>query len=323
MSWLRELAQSTCVPEQSSDVWACSHNYLFEERLTDERHKQYEDHCAEKKVSAYTSWTEAHTGYVQKNVKCHRPDVAETFKEINAKAQTDLSNDVFVLRCEDLTRPLKEHRCELKQLQDWLAMHDGQLQRKHIKSDYARAKLRDFLDDWNGRRRLWPAFAAFEHELGDAHQLVKQHNWPETLRNRLGMAHYDGKLSIPVALMRVPAWEIKAAASAQNCAAFAQPTVLDGNFNHYYHPTPADFSFGASIHLDPQLCGQRMTAEILFLPLDYRLEHLVAVSYIDTPLPAHNLCHLRNRHLLGLRQEPGASTFGDLIRASDCTGGGP
>lgn len=321
MSWLKDLAQSTCDPKQGCDVWAYSHNYLFESRLSDERRKKYETHCVSRQVPASSSWVEAHAGHVQNTIKVSRPFVAQTFHDINEEAQTDLGDDLVILRCEDLTRALSHHGCSLNPLQDWLAVRDGR-QRKHITAVQARSKLRGFLDDWNQQRKLWPAFAAFEHELGDARKLAKT-DWPHELRNRLGMAHYDGKSSVPVALMRIPVPDIKAAARALNVAAFARPTVLDGEMNRYYYPTPADFPFGATLHLDPHLCGERMTAEILCLPLDYRVEHLVAVASVHLPPPEHCLRNLRNSHLLGLRREPGGDVFGDLIEAHDCQGGAP
>jgi hypothetical protein len=321
MSWLKDLAQSTCDPKQGCDVWAYAHNYLFESRLSDARRKKYEAHCAARQVPTGSSWIEAHAGHVQNTIKVSRPFVAETFRDINEEAQTDLGDDLVILRCEDLTRALAHHGCSLNQLQDWLAVRDGQ-QRKHITTAQARSKLRDFLADWNQQRKLWPAFAAFEHELGEARQLART-DWPHELRNRLGMAHYDGKLSVPVALMRVPAQEIKASARALGMAAFARPTVLDGEMNRYYYPSPAEFPFGATLHLDPLLCGQRMTAEILCLPLDYKVEHLIAVASLSLPPPGHCLRNLRNSHLLGLRREPGGDVFGDLIEAHDCQGGTP
>lgn len=321
MSWLKNLAQSACVTDQGCDAWAYAHNYLFDTRLTDERRNAYEAHCAAKKMPTDSSWQAAHADYARNRIKVGKPMVAETFHTINDAAHADLGDDLTLLRCEDLTRALNHHHCELDKLSDWLAVRDGQ-QRKHITAPQARAKIRDFLDDWNEQHKYWPAFAAFEHELGEAKQLAKT-DWPLEVRNRLGLAHYDGKLSVPVALMRVPAMDIKAAARKHDAAAFARPTVLDGEMNRYFHPTPAEFPFGATLHLDPRLCGQRMTAEILCFPVDYQVDHLVAVGSIDLPPPAHCLRNLRNAHLAGLRREPGGAGFGDTIMAGDCHGGAP
>jgi hypothetical protein len=208
-----------------------------------------------------------------------------------------------------------------RSVRDWLFVWDGGL-RKRSKPAYARSKLRDFLDDWNGQRKYWPAFAAFEHELGAARKLAKT-DWPHEIRNRLGMAQYDGKVETPIALMRVPSADIKAAALPHRAAAFARPTVLDGEMNRYFFPTPAAFQFGATLHLDSLQCGMRMTAEILCFPVEYQVDHLVAVGSITLPPPAHCLRNLRIAHLLGLRKEPGGAGFGDLIGAHDCHGGAP
>lgn len=321
MSWLEDIARSTCDPKQGCDAWAYAHNYLAEGRLTPARRDKYEAHCAALKLPTGASWTYAHSNHVQKTVKVTKPFVAETFHAINDGAQTELGDDLVVLRCEDLTRALANHQCRLDDLRTWLAVRDGSA-RKNIKVANAQSKIRDFLDDWNGRRSYWPAFAAFEHELGAASTLGKS-DWPHQIRDRLGLAHYDGKVGTPVALMRVPVPEIKAAASTRQAEAFARPTVLDGEMNRYYFPTPVDFDFGATLHLDPAHCGRAMTAEILCFPVDYRVDHLIAVGLVDRLLPPHCLRELRNRHLAGLQQEPGGAGFGAVIACEDCTAGAP
>jgi hypothetical protein len=325
MSWLLDLARSTCDPKQACDVWAYGHNLLFEERLSEDRFQAYAKHCADLKVPVSTSWNAAHTAYVQNRIKVGKPFSAETFHVINDEAQTEaVGDDAFLLRCEDLRRPLQAHGVSAKDLAFWLGIAQGRFVKgsKGITKANARAKLANFLDDWNGLRKDWPAFCAFEHELGGAEALAKG-PWAETLRNRLGMAHYDGTLAVPVALMRVPVAQVRAAAVDAKAAPLARPTLLDGEMNRYYYPTPAGFAFGSTLHLDPALCGQQQTAEILAFPVEYRVEHLVAVGTMNSPLPAHCLRNLRNRHLEGLRTEPGGDVFGDIIESHDCHGGAP
>jgi len=310
-----------CDPEESCDGWAHAHNYLFEDRLSVDRRRDYEAHCSAMGVSTAGDWLAAHASFVQRTIKVAKPFVPETFRSVNAPAVATVASDVVTLRCEDLTRALSDHGCTLDELRDWLLVRDGGL-RSNLKPAYVRSKLRDFLDDWNGQRKHWPAFAAFEHELGDAQRLAHT-DWPHAIRDRLGMAHYDGSPERPVALMRVPAADIFAAARSHTAAGFTRPTVLDGETNRYFFPTPSGFPFGATVHLDPIGSGLPMTAEILCFPVDYEVDHLVAAGTINRPPPAHCLRNLRNAHLLGLHNEPGGTGFGEIIGANDCHGGAP
>ncbi len=321
MTWLTALAQTLCSPELDCVNWAHAHNYLFEMRLTDERRQAYEGYCAGQSVPLESSWSNAHRAYVERRIKGRKPFVAETFGDLNETAHAEIADDLLILRLESLNSPLQHQRLPLSDLCDWLDIANNRRLKKHVDARRAEARLEEFLEAWNEQRDFRPAFAAFEHELGSAAGLAKQ-DWPHLLRNRLGLAHYDGGERVPVALMAISPAEVKAAAGVHAAAPFARPTVLDGTLNPYFFPTPANFHFGATLDLDPGTAWT-FTGEILHFPVDYRPEHLIAVGEISAPLSEHCLRGLRNRHVRGLRTEPGGAGFGDLIGSADCHAGPP
>lgn len=322
MTILTALAQSLCSPAFDCVSWARAHNYLFETRLTDRRRKAYEDHCATQRVSDQTGWLSAHAVYVQERIKGRKPFVPETFIDLNVEAQTDaIADDLLILRLEDLRRPLADQKLELRDLRDWQDIASGRRLKKHVSKAQAQARLDEFLEHWNDQRDFRPAFAAFEHELGSAAALATR-DWPHLLRDRLGLAHYDGTDRVPVALMAIKATEVRSAATSHAAASFARPTVLDGTMNQYFFPTPKTMSFGATLDLNPGTTWT-FTSEILHFPVDYRPEHLVALGEISVTTPSHCLRGLRDRHLTGLQAEPGGASFGAFIDSVDCLAGSP
>lgn len=320
MTTLTELARSLRSPALDCVNWAYAHNYEFETRLTNDRRQDYESHCARSSVSDPDSWSSAHKTFVDSRIKVRKPFVPDTFGDVNVDAQTDaIADDLLILRLEDLSRPLADQSMTLEDLR---AMHDisrCRLFKKHVSSASALARMEEFLDNWNSRRDFRPAFAAFEHELGAADDLAAS-DWPHLLRNRLGLAHYDGTQRVPVALMGVKPEEVRAASARHMAASFARPTVLDSTFNQYFFPTPAALRFGATLSLDSG-AAWTFTSEFLHFPVDYRPTHLVALGEIDMSVPEHCLRALRDRHLKALQEEPGGAGFGEFVGSADCLGG--
>jgi len=322
MTSLTALVRSLRLPELDCVSWAHAHNYEFETRLTDRRRQAYESHCAGQSVSDQTTWLNAHKDFVDARIKGRKPFVPDTFADINADAQTDaIADDLLILRVEDLRRPLADQKLELTDLRTWQDIARGRLHKKDVDPARAEARLEEFLDSWNGRRDFRPAFAAFEHELGSADNLATG-DWPHLLRDRLGLAHYDGTERVPVGVMGIKPAEVRSAAARHVAASFARPTVLDGMVNRYFFPTPADFRFGATLHLDPG-AAWTFTSEILHFPVDYLPKHLIALGEISVAVPPHCLRALRDRHLKGLQAEPGGAGFGEFIGSADCLKGPP
>ncbi len=90
------------------------------------------------------------------------------------------------------------------------------------------AVINGFLDTWNESniRDFRPAFAAWKDELLTE---LAADDWPDRLRDRLGLEHYDCAAGpIPVALMEYPVQDVLDAAHVVGVAhSFTAPTFLD------------------------------------------------------------------------------------------------
>ena len=174
--------------------------------------------------------------------------------------------------------------------------------------------LRGFLDIWNTSniRDHRPAFAAWRDQVLDE---IAAPNWPERLRDRMGLAHYgDTRVSIPVALMQYTVREVKAeAASLGVSTMFAAPTVLDSGPWEYFFPAPATMPCGRAMALMLVDDEKQLLAEMLHTRLTYLPHHIVALGTITRPAAPHDLKELRNRHLLAVQAASERGDFGEEI----------
>ena len=95
-------------------------------------------------------------------------------------------------------------------------------------------------------------------------------NWPEALRDRLGLGHYHvDALPISVALFRYPVSSVlqRKLQGSGITHRLAVPTALDGKLSPYFHPAPGDISpsFGRIVDLSHDQNCERQNAEILHL----------------------------------------------------------
>lgn len=184
----------------------------------------------------------------------------------------------------------------------------------------ARQFLENFCEQWNTSVRTdhRPTFAAF---FGDVEEDVEAIDWPNRLRDRLGLSHYnvlgDRTPPKPVALLRYRVKEVLAAGSDQDGASFAVPTVLDGELNTHFFPAPREVLYGRSLDLNPDPECERLVAEVLHRRIEYRPEHILKVGKITSPLPPFQtgtaFARLRNGHRFCLRYESGREDFGENI----------
>ena len=109
-----------------------------------------------------------------------------------------------ILRLEDLSTPLDDAGLTFADLQTAVAAAQNDTVQK-------------FLDEWNRNRDFRPAFAAWEDQLLDE---VAAPDWPDRLRDRMGLGHYNpaAGTSVPVALMRYTVHDIETEATAMGLA---------------------------------------------------------------------------------------------------------
>lgn len=300
---------------------AYAHNYLFEERIAADRQRAYEDDFAPARTDL-KAWKESHNGrYCYSKIMMAGNQTPETFSEINRAAfLTGLEESQHVVRLECLDGVLKGSGLTLAELAEHLEIWR---ERKKPSDDKvtvedAKAVLEDFCQKWNNERDNRPMFAAFYDEIKED---IEAPDWTSRVRDRLGLSHYDvlyPEKNIPVALMLYPVSKIlKGLKKEEKERAFAVPTVLDGDLNTHFFPTPASANYGRTLDLEPDPNCERLVSEILHRRIDYAPDHFLKFGEISTPIPPHArgkaLAALRNQHLFCLRYETGMEGFGEDI----------
>jgi len=204
-----------------------------------------------------------------------------------------LDEDQWVVRLERLERGLDNSIYTFEELST-----------AHAERDLV--ALDRFADDWNAVRDARPAFSTFLREVQDE---ISRPDWPELLRDRLGLAQHQptGK-PIPVALMAYSVREVLAEAGSG--IPFTIPTVLDSVLWEHYFPAPKEIPFGRAMALTPCESDENLVAEILHSRVSYKGRHISALGKIVTPLPALPVATLREQHLLALQIASGRDNFG-------------
>ena len=207
----------------------------------------------------------------------------------------------FILRIENLTRPLNKWDLDFNELMAAFSRKDVPV-------------LREFLNVWNNSnvRDNRPAFAAWEDQLLDE---LDAPDWPELLRDRMGLAHYGSPVPpIPVALMRYSVREVRAEATSKGVETmFTCPTVLDSGPWEYFFPAPAELVCGRAMALSLLRDENRLLAEMLHFRLTYKPDHIARLGWIGTPAAVADMKELRNLHLTAVRLASGRYDFGEDI----------
>ena len=279
---------------------ACADNVQFEERVSAARLTAFET-LVSTHPAAPAGLGERQTWYWKNFVRV--PDgAADTFRpELDPARLGPDGLDPFqpIVRLEDLRTPLDNAGLTYAEFQTVLA--EGQ-----------NDTVQKFLDVWNLGRDFRPAFAAWEDQLLDE---IDAPDWPDRLRDRMGLAHYDANGgSIPVALMRYNVSNVETEAGAMGLHhSFTAPTVLDTGPWPYFFPAPAELPYGRAMPLIVLTDHNQLLAEMLHPRLTYRRSHLIKVGEIRRPLGAPDLKILRNAHLEALQLASDRYDFGEEI----------
>lgn len=212
-----------------------------------------------------------------------------------------------IVRLEDLTRSIEASGLpgdSLRQRFDRLkAAFDDPAQGDAVEK---------FLEGWNRKRDRRPTFAAWKDQLLSE---LEQPDWPDLLRDRLGLAHYncaDGP--VPVALVEYLVRDVTIEATGYGLShSFTAPTVLDSGPWPYFFPAPRNLPYGRAMPLKPVDDESQLLAEMLHVRLTYRREHIVRLGEIRRPLGDPDIRELRNRHLFALQVAAGRDDFGEDI----------
>jgi hypothetical protein len=288
----------------------CAHNLLFDERLSGARGAFFEATARHSPMSA-DHLRKSAIDYYRDHVRVSR-GIPHSFMHLNAAAGIKtLAPELKLVRIEDLREPLEKTAIAPHQL-------IGALPKTNRPSQ---ALLEWFIDQWNTRsdiRRNPHSFSAIKNqilrEIGDP-------NWPELLRDKLGLDHFDATRNgdIPVALMEFEAGEIldQASATPGMDYPFCIPTALDCEPNPQFFPTPTSpgrspgpLDFGCPMGLFVILTSDNLIAEVLHPRLTYKRENIAKVGFISAGLPDVDFKEMRNAHLWALRIEADRDDYG-------------
>jgi hypothetical protein len=286
---------------------ATGDNVHFEERVSTLRQEFFE--------------TEAAGAIDPQSLEDRQADYFETFVKVDAGLwphtflpellPTDLGPGLLepfqqVVRLEDLTRPLEA----------WApgganVAENYEILQRAFSDPSQSALFASFLASWNRRRDRRPAFAAWKDQLLDE---LDKPDWPDLLRDRLGLAHYDCRTGpVPVALVEYLVDDVIREADINGLShAFTAPTVLDSGPWPYFFPAPRDLPYGRAVSLGAVDDESRLLAEMLHIRLTYRREHIVRLGQIRRSTGKLDLKELRNGHLLALQVAAGRE-FGEEI----------
>jgi hypothetical protein len=281
---------------------ACAHNLLFDERLSGARAAFFEKTATH--VRSGRQLRRSATDYYRDYVRVSR-GVPHTFLDLNAPAAIkSIAPELKLIRVEDLREPLEKTAVDPHRLLNALS----------TKSRSSDALLEWFIDQWNTRPDIPRNPRSFSAIKNQCLREIVSPNWPELLRDRLGLDYLDGSRSgeVPVALMEFEVGEILDQASGTPGVAypFCIPTAIDCEPNPQFFPTPTcpgrspgPLDFGCPMALHVILSSDDLIAEVVHLRLTYGRANMANIGFISGGLPAVDFREMRNAHLWALRIE--------------------
>ena len=186
-------------------------NIWFEDRVSKTRQEFFERHFGA--VVGWDKLRRAQVDYIKEFVEVDG-DLPHTFSPLFKPASLGhIDASQRIVRVESLAGPLQNAGIDFEVLLD--ASKKGQFD-----------VLDWFVKSWNDLRDSRPRFAAWKDEILAE---LEAPDWPERLRDRLGLAHYDCRSGpIPIALMEYSVFEVlEEKPPVPDSCAFVAPTVLD------------------------------------------------------------------------------------------------
>lgn len=289
LDWQEEIVTMCDLPSKG-ETRAMGHNYRFDELVSDRRRTEFESFIPE---TPATDLRSHHVDYWQE--RCRNALVPATFLASNdPAAPDDVSDDLTVARLENI---------------DWILANAGKTFQELLdaKNSGNNAVLEDFIRKWNSARDHRPHFAAVFDDIKDE---LDYPDWPDRLRDRLGLAHYSAiSKSIPVALMVYRLGDLTRKPDP-DVVKMTSPTVLDSEPWPYFYPAPQGICYGRAMTLGTDHDESALQAELLHPRGDYKVRHLFKLGEVTTPARTAPIEELRNHHLLCLRIATGKVDFG-------------
>lgn len=299
-------------PTLSAEERAVYENFTMEERISSARLTRYGDAIGSTALlNRDAFWQQHKTRYldVYQFVDKDNSDgiVPDTFNAAlnGSNLWAGIDDNVVLYRLETVSWALEGSSVSQDELER--SIHEATAKPGPM-PDTARRTLQRMVNEWNGRRNLYPSFATTSDEVAG---LLTEPDWADRLRDHLGLGRLNPVAAPPIAvlLMRYTVKEVRATKAAR-AQGFCIPTVLDGTCNPCFFPTPtragtegAVYEQGRAVNLAPAKTelGYRMGLELIHSYLDYRPEHIVRWGLISRPLQV-DLTQRRRWHLSWLQR---------------------
>jgi hypothetical protein len=286
---------------RSAPERAIGDNFLFEERVSDERRIFFENFDAS--AAQLAALHRKHFNSAVQGVR--RNHIPTTFQVLNNQAlyEPDIEPNQKLIRLERIDDILNGAGQDYAALRGALSPRDDAL-------------ISTIVDQWKIFPGARPSFVAFKSELDED---LQKSDWITRLRDRLGLGHFS---PAPGERQSFALMEYKVRDVLDEWAAlksrgverpFAFPTVLEAPGSPHYFPSPAGSAAGFTIDLTETEGNRPPIREFLHIRLNYRTEHLVRVGQLVGPMPEVRLGAARDAHLDKLRRQSGRTDFGLMM----------
>ena len=306
-----------------AEACAMAENFSGDERPPVAGRVLYEKNFAGKSsVDSLEVWRTSHRKFLENELFVAAEDLSGqlpwTFRADNAAnhIHPGVALERKLVRLEDANHAARLGGCTVDDLMDQIVSFQGD---DATKKAAANKWLGEFFNNWNKNRDLRPVFATYLDEVDD---LIRQPDWPDRVRDRLGMGHLYPNVStgapIPVLLLHYRVEETMG--NGAGVPKLAIPTVLDSTINPYFFPTPqpgcgalSEESGGRTVNLSKvSKNNYSYGVELLHPKLDYQLDHLKYGGWVRRP-PGLELATVRPWHLELLRVYMDRADYGGSI----------
>lgn len=305
----------------SDNTWGnrrfIARNFLLDEAVGNDRVASYHSHPY-LTFGSFDEWNSHHNSYVDVAVYRPRPALGvprevdsdndvwpETFRTDSGFRDFGLVDEALLLiRAEDATRIARQTGERTEQIVEWSAAA--------AQKDITPEDTRDFsaaLDIWQESLDLRPMYASFWEDLKDLFASSQSgaggrgHRWPDELRDRLGLYHYDPGAAgrpIPMIVFRYPVRIVPRRRGEVSLRAIVRPVVLDGRFAEAFCPAPGGSLDGCAVDLGARL--EQPWREVVHATVRFQPEHVFRVGEVEAMVP-DDLTEARRAHFIWLRTD--------------------
>ena len=308
-------------------------NFLIEERIDSARAAQYASALPPGRPASFGDWNAAHNAYLDGRIFVKPPAshdyhavatddpgvCPDTFRSPLALAAfegTDLDTDfIRMVAVSDIGWLSGRREDEIFALGEQIAREP--VRRTTATHDLAIILEEAFLGPKCDHR---PVFAAFYEDFLDELRDCADTNWPNKLRDRLGLyriSQWFSPFPRRVFLFRYPVREIPRRQGDADRRPVALPTVLDHRLAEAFCPAPRELRQGQLVNLEAN-SKKQPAREVLHLFMPLEPKHLFRVGTVTAPVPYY-LGPARRDHFIWLRllsgrEDYAAATDADLFQ---------